>query len=53
MEEDVVDDFLTLEGDGEKLVLEAGDQQLVLADSEFHSKRDIREFADDVRNVLE
>lgn len=53
LEEDVVDDFLTLENDGEKLVLEAGDEQLVLADSEFHSKRDIREFEVNVRNVLE
>jgi hypothetical protein len=53
MEEDVVDDFLTLENDGERLVLEAGDEQLVLADSEFHSKRDIRDFESNVRNVLE
>jgi hypothetical protein len=53
MEEDVVDDYLTLENNGERLVFDLGNQQLVLADSEFHSKRDVREFADDVRNVLE
>lgn len=51
-EEDVVDDFLTLENDGERLVLEAGDQQLVLADSEFHSKQSVREFETNVRDVL-
>jgi hypothetical protein len=53
LEEDVVDDYLTLENNGERLVLDSGDQQLVIADSEFHSKLDIREFAKDVRSVLE
>jgi hypothetical protein len=48
-----VDDYLTLEGDGDKLVLEAGDQTLTIADSEFHSKRDIRDFEPQVRDVLE
>lgn len=53
LEENVVDDYLTLDNDGERLVLETDtDQKLVLANSEFHSKQNIRDFEVNVRDAL-
>lgn len=53
LEEDVVADYLTLEDEGGSLLLEAGDEQIILADTENHSKRDIRAFEEKVRTSLE
>lgn len=51
IEETTVEDFLTLVDNGERLTLTYG-EELVIADSEYHSKQAVREFADKVRNTL-
>jgi hypothetical protein len=50
LEEDVVDDWLTLDGSGDRLLL---GENISLYDTECHSKQEIRELEADIRGELE
>lgn len=53
IEEQAVDEWLYLEGDGDNLTIATGDGTLILADTEEYSKRSIRDFEEQLRNTLE
>lgn len=53
IEQAVVDTWLVLENEGERLFLEAGDGVVVLADTENNSKTQIRAFDAELRPLLE
>lgn len=52
-EESVVEDYLEVTPEAVALSLDGDENNLVLADSENYSKRDLRVFAETLRNVLE
>lgn len=53
IEQSVVDDWLVIDNKGERLCFVGGDGMLVLADTEYHSKQQIREFDAELRPLLE